>query len=496
MQLNNKDFTLSLEPKPAWMAILGLIFTIVLFLLVGAGQFLIPIFPLGSFAVGVFLYQRYPVIYVGYTWWMVFLAAFVRRLIDYQSGYTTFGNLSLASTLVTSITFWTLVQNLPKIYKRGGLPFLLCIGSVFYGFLVRLIRQPLLGFHTEIGMLLAWLSPILFGFHLYVNWRNYSSYRKVIEQTFFWGVLIMGVYGVGQYLLAPPWDTQWLILTDDNWMGEPKPLGIRVWSTMGHSMVFAFNMVPGLLLLLISKHKFRFAAIGFGYLSFLLSQVRTAWYCWLIELLLLFPSLKGRSQVRLFLSCCLLAIIVLSLLTIEPFSSEISQRFESFSNLAEDGSAQIRLDSYEKTTKYALFEFIGTGIETRTGVTASNSYNSHGLDTETVSGSDNGLLQIFVSLGWLGFIPYLTGIIILFAKLFHNSPSRRDIFAVTARSIALASLMRIFTSTVAHSEYAMPVWGFLGIAMAAHQYNRFQFSTRETVLNSSQPQKNYLLKSN
>lgn len=476
---------LNLEPKPAWIAILSLIFTLALFLLIGAGQFLILIFPLGSFAVGLFLYRRYPIIYVGYTWWMVFLAAFVRRLIDYQSEYTTFGNLSLASTLVTSITFWTLLQNLPKIYQKGGLPFILCIGAVFYAFLIRLIRQPLLGFHSEMGVFLAWLAPILFGFHLYMNWRNYPSFRQVIQKTFFWGVLVMGIYGVGQFLVAPQWDTQWLLLTGDKWMGDPKPLGLRVWSTMGNSFVFSFNLIPGLLLLLTSNHKFRFVAIGFGYLAFLLSQVRTGWYCWLIGLLLLIPSLRGRSQFKLIISCILLIIIVLPLLTIEPFSSEISQRFGSLLNLANDGSAQSRLDSYSKTTQYALNEFIGAGIGTRTGVPTSNSYIPS-FNTETVSGSDNGLLQIFISLGWLGFIPYLTGIVMIFSKLFADSPSKQDIFAVTARCIAIASLMRILTSAVSFGEYAMPIWGFLGIAMAAHRYHQSKYFTSALTALSNQ----------
>jgi hypothetical protein len=483
MQLSKKNFSQSLQPAPAWTAILGLICTITLFLLVNAGKFLIPLFPLASFGVGVFLYQRYPVIYVSYAWWMCFLAAFVRRLIDYQSGYTTFGNVSLAATLVLSITFWTVINNLPKVYNKGGFPFILSIGAVCYAFLIRLLRQPFLGLHSEIGVLLTWLSPILFGFHLYINWRKYPSYRKVIQQTFFWGVLVMGVYGVIQFLVAPQWDTQWLVLSGDNWMGTPNPLGIRVWSTMGNSMVFAFNMVPGLLLLLISRHKFRFVVAGFGYLAFLLSQVRTGWYCWLLGLLLLIPSLKGRDLFKLFVSCLSLLLIILPLLTIEPFSNQINDRLETFSNLESDGSAQVRVDSYAKTTQYALTEFIGIGIATKTGVPTSKTFFVD-IDTETVSSSDNGLLQLFVCLGWLGFLPYLTGIIIIFFKLFWNSPSRRDIFAVTARSIALASLMRILTSTVAYSDYAMPIWGFLGIAMAAYKYHKVKFFARATALNS------------
>jgi len=53
--------------------------------LVGAGGILRLAFPIGSFGVGTFLYLRYPVLYIGFTWWRFLTPC--RRLIDYQSGW-------------------------------------------------------------------------------------------------------------------------------------------------------------------------------------------------------------------------------------------------------------------------------------------------------------------------------------------------------------------------------------------------------------------------
>lgn len=465
-----KSFRLYLQPAPAWSAILGLVILLALGFVAGAGRLLIPIFPLSAFAIGVFLYRRYPVLYIGFTWWLWFLSPFVRRLIDYQSGYRTPWPEILAPLLVTAISFATLVRHLPKFFNQDGLPFILCIGSVLYGFLVGLIRQPITDFDREIIILLSWLSPIAFGFHLFVNWRNYPSYRQNIQRVFFWGVLVMGVYGIWQFLVAPAWDRFFLTIRgfeedQGGWMGNPKPFEIRVWSTMSGPRQFAANLVAGLVLLFISQEKLRFAAAGVGYLAFLLSRARTGWYTWLVALLLFIVSLKGRRQLLTIVGIAVLTLLVLLLTTIEPFSTVIGSRLETFSDLSNDVSLQSRLEQYNRTIDYALSEYLGWGIIGNEGIPTGDA--SAGI----ASSNDNGYLRLLISLGWLGMIPYLIGIALLFFKLFQpSSQSYLDIFAIASRAIALSSVVRMATSDISSDDYAMPIWGFLGLAIAAHKY--------------------------
>jgi hypothetical protein len=465
-----KDWQIKLEPKPAWTAILGLVFVIALFLVV-APRLVIPIFPLGSFAVGILLYRRYPVLYVGFTWWMWFLGTFIRRLIDYRCGYVTPWPYHLTPLLVTSISLATLVRYLPKAYKSDGLPFMLCFASVFYGFLVGLIRQPVTDYEREILILFDWLSPILFGFHLFINWKDYPIYRRNFEKVFFWGVLIMGIYGVFQFLVAPEWDKFFLIQQSRNgyssWNGVPEPLGIRVWSTMGSARTFAFNLMPGLLLLMISKDKLRFAPAGFGYIVFLLSQARTAWYSWLAALLLFVFSLKERYQIRIIIIIGLIVILLFPLISLEPFSQVIGSRFETFSDLSNDGSFQSRLGQFDKSINYALSEFVGWGLLAPGQLTIDGLSN-----TSIFSTNDNGYLVILVSFGWFAAIAYLFGITLILLRLLQSN--YLDIFAVTCRSIVLGSFLRVITSNITTEEFAIPIWGFLGIAIAAHKYYLLQ----------------------
>jgi len=438
------------------------VLVIALGLLAGAGRFLVLVFPAGSLAVGVFLYVRYPILYVGFTWWMWFLAPFVRRLIDFQSGYTTPGSWNTAPLLVTSICFATLVQQLPKFRKQGSLPFILSLGSVFYGFLSLLIQRPIT--IQAITILLGWSVPILFGFHLFTNWRDYPSYRQNIQRTFLWGVLVLGVYGIWQYLVAPDWDKFWLSQPETcACFGTPNPLGFRVWSTMFTPWSFSVNMLAGLLLLFSNRSFLRFPAAGVGYLAFLLSFVRTVWLSWLLGLLILISSLKADLQMRLISGIVVVALLAVPLVNVEPFSSAIGSRLETFTNLGNDTSIVGRQKGLQGLTDPLLSEFLGKGLSVK-GLPA--------YVNATINLDDNGLVKMVFSLGWLGTIPYLAGIILLLLKLFQSSEGNSDVFAKAARAIAVSifiggsGAINLFDA----GDITMPLWGFLGVAMAAHKY--------------------------
>ncbi len=446
------------QQKQAWMAILGFALFLSLLLLVRAGRLLIPIFPLGAFAIGVFLYFRTPQLYVGFTWWMWFVGPVVRRIVDYQSGYLTPGPWTLTPTLVTLISFASLVRHLPKSYKQGGLPFLLCIGAVFYGFLIGLIQNKTV---PTILTFFSWLNPLLLSFHLYVNWREYPNYRQTIQRTFLWGVLVMGIYGMYQYLVAPEWDRFWLINISAGSFGKPEPLGIRVSSTMDAPQTFASAMMAGLIILFSIPGNLRFPAMGVGFLSFLLSSARSAWLSWLGGMMFFVPFLKARLQMNLIISITVAALIILPLATLKPFSTMIAPRIESLTNTQSDTSYQDRSQGYSELLGVALSEFQGKGL----GVEIKNS---------SIGVKDSGILSMFFSLGWLGAIPYLGGVILILFNLFQGSEINGDAFASASRAIALGTFLQIILNVVTEGAIGMFFWGFLGIGMAARNYYLYQ----------------------
>ena len=472
ISINNRasqnKWRFSFEPKPAWQAIFGLILTIVI-LLPTVPRLLIPVFPLGSVAVGLFLYRRYPILYVGFTWWMWFIGIFVRRLIDYRCNFITPWPYHLTPILVTSISLITLVRYLPKIYKRDEFPFILCCFTVLYGFVIGLIRQPTTDYEREIIVLLNWFAPICFGLHLSINWRDYPRYRQLLQRVFLWGVLVMGVYGILQFLIAPGWDRFFLTQSsqfnsnnNSSYMGSPEPLGIRVWSTMGNPMTFAFNLMPGLVLLLLSKNRLRYPANVVGYLVIFLSRVRTSWYSWMLTMVIYIISLKERHQIRALIAISVLLLLIIPLTTLEPFSEVISSRFETLSNLESDGSLQARLEALERGGNFALSEFLGWGL-----ISPGQSPSSAAFST-----NDNGYLVLLATFGWFATIIYLMGILLVVIKIFRSN--NLDTFAIASRAIAVGSIARVFTSNISSHQYTMPIWTFLAMAIAAHKYYSFQ----------------------
>ena len=449
---STKSFSLIPKPAAAWTAILMLSFLTVALILAGAGKILNLAFPAGALAVGAFLYFRYPILYNGFMWWIWFLVALVRRLADYHSSYTEPSPLLLAPYLVTGVTIITVFQHLPKAHRQGGLPFVLPLIGVFYGFLVGLINMPPF---TVTKSLLDWLPPLTYGFHLWVNWRNFPSYYQNIQRTFVWGILGMGVYGVIQYLVSPEWDRLWLINSGMITQGTPEPLGIRVWSTMHSTEPFSAVMAGGLLLLFNKPGVLNLWASGSGYLAFLLSMARSAWIGWFAGLLTLASSLKAKYQMRLIIILMVMAVLVVPLATMEQFSGKLGDRFATFSNLEEDGSAQARQETFKNMIGPALTNFVGDGIGT--------------------SGMDSALLSTLISLGWLGTICYVSGLLMLVFRLFQGGNNSSNLFLGTARAIVISCLVRIpVNPTSIVGAGGMLLWGFLALAIASQKYYQNQ----------------------
>jgi hypothetical protein len=454
-RLNGSSQAWGLQPPMAWIVILGFAFLSVLLIAGGAGRILNLAFPAGSLVVGVFLYFRYPILYLGFTWWIWFLTPLVRRLADWKSGFTDPSPILLAPYLVTFVMLVTLWKHLPKMLRQGGLPFVLPAIGIFYSFCIGLVyRSP-----VQVGIaLLDWLAPILLGFHLFVNWQNYPSYRQNLQRVFLWGVLVMGVYGVIQFLVLPDWDRLWLIQSGFTTGGKPFPFRVNVWSTLNANRPFGTVMMAGLLLLTIHKKSgiLGLPAIGTGYLSFFLTKKRTTWLTWLLGLLILSGSLKPKTQMRLIVTLCLTILLVIPLITLEPFSETISSRLETFTNLEEDNSKNAREEIYQAFFDQALVSFVGTGI-------GGQFY-------------DSAILALLLDFGWGGMIFYMGGLLPAIVQICYYNGGRHDPFAGASRAITLSTFAQIPLGNPMIEIQGIILWGFLGMSLAARKYHR-EYST-------------------
>jgi hypothetical protein len=444
----------------AWLVIIGFLFVITSGYFISAGILRL-VFPITAVLVAIFLYLRHPILYIGFTWWIWFLSPFLTRLVDYRIGWDPTRQMLIAPYLVVFVSAATFLRYLPSTIRQGGLPFLLGFIGVFYGFLVGLIyNQPIPVFRG----FLDWVSPIIFGFHLFINWRDYPSYRQNFQRVFLWCVLIIGTYGIYQFVVAPEWDRYWLLQSKMfSSSGNPVPFGMRVWSTLHSVGPFGAVMQAGLLLLFTSSGPLIFPASAVGYLSFLLAQARTNWGGWLLGIIMIMGSVKAKIQMRLIMIILVMGMCVLPLLTIEPISKVVTTRLETFSNLEKDTSFKDRSGSYDRNIGLALSNTFGNGIGNIWKV------NEKTGQIEVIV-IDSGILDMFFTLGWLGAIPYIGALILILITVSQYTEARFDSFLSAARAISISACGQLIIYSGMLSISGMIMWGFFAMAMAGHKY--------------------------
>jgi hypothetical protein len=184
----------------------------------------------------------------------------------------------------------------------------------------------------------------------------------------------------------------------------------------------------------------------------------------------MFASIRPKLQMRLIITMLIMAICVVPLSTMEPFSEAINDRLQSFTNLENDNSAQIRQKIYEDGLNSALSNGLGNGIG-----------NTFIIDKDGKLVSiviDSGILDTFFTLGWFGAIPYIGGLIMLLLKVLQAMEFRYDTFMAACRAIGIACVMGIPIFSIMIGSSGMFLWGFLAIAFAGHKYHQHQLINR------------------
>ena len=424
----------------------------------GRGSLLRMALPAMAMLVAVILYISRPILYVQYTLWVWFLTPLARRIVDWRFEYTDPNFVLLAPFLVSGVAGLTLLRPSVRANIRIPVAFVLCGSAVVYGFIVGMVQHP--SGETIYGFV-NWLCPLLFGIHLYINWHRYNEYRAAITNTFLWGILIMGLYGTYQFFFPPTWDTFWLTNVQyqapNPSFGQPEPFAVRVWSTLNAPGPFANTMMVGLLLLLVTRSAVKLPAAVAGYLSFLLSGVRTAWLSWSVGLVLILKNANPRVIVRLFLSIILVLVCLVPLVADPRVATVVGDRLRTFTDLGHDESFGGRMDMYRILATEAVENPFGLGLSNMT-------MTRQGMPI------DSGFLTAFFSLGWLGSLLLAIGTVSLFLGKPQNL-EKNDEFARAGRVIMIAMLAQLVGGNIFTGINGAIFWMFAGLHLSAsHRY--------------------------
>ncbi len=432
-----------------WFIIGLFVFVTMVCLAAGLGKVLNILFPLGSFLVASYLIKWHPLLYIGFNWWLYFLAPFIRRVSDFRGGFTDPSPILLAPYIASLVAILVVSRKIPDSYRTSSLPFSLAIIGIAYSFSVGVLNFPL---KTALIGLLDWLSPVVWGFYIFLQWRNYPSLYQNFQKVFLFGILTMGTYGIIQFTICPQWEIFWFESSYFGGQGNVEALNMRVYSTMNSVEPFVAYMAPGLLSLLTIKSPLTIPASIVGYLTFLLSLGRSGWIGWLAGLIALGGMLKVKQKMRIFLLVVLLILFVIPLANMEPFSDLINSRVSTLLDLQNDGSAVARQGAYSDFSETVLFDFLGNGIGS----------NLH----------DSAFLSVLSVLGWLGAIPYVSGILMISHKIFHShSHLISDASLAVIRAMLVTALVRLPLNNPMVEISGIVFWGILGLGLASVQYS-------------------------
>jgi hypothetical protein len=335
--------------------------------------------------------------------------------------------------------------------------------------------------------LAAWLYPVLIGFHIMVYAREYPKYRQAILDTFIWGMLFMGGYGLVQFFLMPGWDAMWMIGSQMASQGDPVRLGVRVFSTMNSSGPFALAMMAALTFTMAGTQSIRWVAGGLGFISFGLCMVRSTWGGWVIAMVLQLLKASNKVRVRILVGAVVLAGLSVPLLTFGPIADKMATRLQSITNLSDDNSYAARNEFYASFAKTAFTDVSGEGF----GATGqSTKLSSSNGDLGKYGSFDSGVMNVPFVLGWPGSLMYLAGLGLLIMRAFRASFSLRDDkYAQASLSVAFAIVgMLVFTNTFT-SIGGMILYMGLGSVLAARHHMRIERRRAQALFAHSLPEK-------
>jgi len=401
---------------------------------------------------GLVLYRLFPVMYVGYIWWLWLLTPFIRRIVDYHAGWQEPSLITMGVYLATGLSMLTLVRHRTRIADKDFFPFILILAGMAYGFAVSVLA---FGPVSAGVRSMKWIVPVFFGLHIALSWHDYPALRQCIRRTFLWGVALTGLYALIQFYVLPSWDLYWMheLRHLSTFGGNPKPLEMRVFSTLNAYEFFATVMMAGLIVLFSLPAWKHLLVAAPGYASFLLTLHRQSWGGWLVALVFMAAWTKGTSRTRLLGAVLSGTLVLALLLSVPAISDRIASRFESFQSMEEDSSLNTRIEQFQNTYVSALLNPIGNGI---------------GDTSITV---DSGLLVIPFQLGWPGTTLFILGLVMLLRRIWRGRRRTRDPFAALSTSIVFGLLAVLLFRNVLYEVGGTVFWCFAGLAVASYRYH-------------------------
>lgn len=412
-------------------------------------------YPAASLGLGLLLARRNPPQFIAFILWLFFLSPFIRRINDYTGGWTPISTLSLTPYLPALLVVPVMVQRLLLMKSKPVIALLPVVFAILYAFLV---GAGLRGVVMSSYGLVTWLAPVAVAAYIEANARHFPRFERDLTITIGLGMLVMGLYGVAQYLFLPAWDRFWMINSQMTSIGLPIPYQVRVFSTMNSPAPFGAT-VAALVLILVGVSRPRYwPSIFSGLCGLLLSLLREAWGGFIVGLVLLMVQLSRRGLVKILIGIAIAGIAVVPVLQSDEIGAQIEARFQTIFRLEGDTSFIERNAFYDQMIPLVMSQPLGVGFGL-TGV-ASKLENA-----DTVHDFDSGVLEIPYVFGWPGTLLYVGGVLWVMGYCLLSARGGRP-FSVAAAAAALSILVQMVFSCVLEGPVGVIFWILVGLVLA------------------------------
>jgi O-Antigen ligase len=447
----------------------GLFVLLTLALLAGAPGTLRLAYPAAAVLLGLYFYIKSPSQYFTFTLWLYFLTPLARRLTDYRIGAYIDGNTMLLAPALVSFIALLALARIPRKLDDAWLSFVLLLCTVLYGgalgFAVLSDRQAVL------KSLVAWLGPMAFAIFVYLNWRSFPIFKQSIDKAALGGLLVVGLYGLFQFIFAPPWDCLWLQAMEYDPASGPgvyglaEPFGIRTFSTMNSHQPMAIVLIILALIALSKGERLYSYAAAIGMLPVVLSLARTAWLQAIVSLVL-FAFLTRRGT---YLKNLVAAVLVLGsigvALSFTSFGETLQQRVLSFSDKGDDISVGARQAGYDKGLRQAQLHPFGSGTGAMEVAYTPVIYEDFGPN-------DSAVVELLVDFGVIGSVAILLALFIGLRQTYLEFRKTKDPLLAAILAIWAGLLVQSPLNSCLDGAHGVFVWACFALGLAYVKYTR------------------------
>ena len=378
--------------------------------------------------------RRSPWLYLTLTFWFWTVTPFIRRVVDYRSGFDAMNIILATPNVIALLMLKDILRSRDLFRHRETMIGLMLLLPALYGLVVNLVQGQIV--NGAVGAA-DWIAPLLYLFYLVEKAPDIVASEPHLRGFIALNTLVITGYGLYQFWMPPIWDVSWALSTGDLGPGDVAAKHFVVFSTLNAPGVLAEWL--GALILLSVYFRTRLTPILLPALCLLLLLTHVRSVTGGVLLSLGVASLLGGGRMvsnlgRLLAALAILLIVIANLDT--TIGASLIDRFGSVGALGTDDSALTRLSIWSNAPAVIDAHPLGLGI----GALGRGAVVSGNADLVSI---DAGPLAIYLSLGWIAGTVYLLGMLAVLGQALRIAYRLRSSAAIAFAAAALCSLMEL-----------------------------------------------------